>query len=397
MKGGTSQLRLLFRLHPGWYGLFAAILLTCIGVSAIHTIEPGYAVSQGKQWLPIALVVMLISIFPHPRLIGLASYPLLISTLLLLVFLLAPGVPRSVVPIRNGARAWINLHFMMLQPSELTKISFVLALAWYLRYRDSYRTLLGLLVPFIIMFIPVGLILKEPDLGTALLFAPTLFAVLIAAGAKLRHISTLLAIGFVLIAFNVSVIMFDLPQWMHVLKPHQEARIASMIWPEKYKDREAYQQTVANRLVSAGGVTGHGLERSQILIRYNALPHPHNDMIFTVITNRWGAAGGVAVVGLYLVMTSSFILVAAKTKDPFARLSCVGFAGMLFTQATINIGVNIGILPITGITLPFVSYGGSSLVATFAMIGLMLNFASRPPAIISRPSFEYDHADAIFQ
>ena len=397
MTNGGYQHRSLFKLHPGWYGMFAAIMLTCLGIIAISTINPDYAASQGKQWLPIALIVMAVCVIPHPRVIGLASYPLLIATLFLLVFLLAPGVPRSIVPIRNGAKAWINMHFMMLQPSELTKISFVLALAWYLRYRDSYRTLIGLLVPFVIMLIPVGMILKEPDLGTALLFAPTLFAVLIAAGAKLRHISTLLAIGVVLITFNISVIVFDLPQWMHVLKPHQEARIASMIWPEKYKDREAYQQTVACRLVSAGGAIGHGRERSHILVRYNALPHPHNDMIFTVISNRWGAAGALAVIGLYLVMTSSFILVAAKSKDPFARLSCVGFAGMLFTQATINIGVNIGVIPVTGITLPFVSYGGSSLVATFAMVGLMLNFASRPPAIISRPSFEYDHVESIFQ
>ncbi|RMD82429.1 MAG: hypothetical protein D6820_03720, partial [Lentisphaerae bacterium] len=103
------------------------------------------------------------------------------------------------------------------------------------------------------------------------------------------------------------------------------------------------------------------------------------------------------VLGLYFVLISSMLLTAARSKDPLAQLSCVGFAGMIFTQATINIGMNLGILPVTGITLPLISYGGSSLVATFAMIGLTLNFASRRPAILARPSFEFDNPDAIFQ
>lgn len=395
MQQALAQLRQLLRPHPGWYGVFAALMLTGIGIAAIGTVEPGFAGAQAQRWLPVALVVMGICVLPHPRVIGFATYPMLAVSLALLLFVLLPFIPRSIVPVINGARSWINLGLMNFQPSEVTKAAFVLALARYLRYRDNYRTLRGLLVPFLIMFVPVVLILKEPDLGTALLFAPTLFVVLVAAGAKLRHLFSLLAVGVVVIGANVAIIAFEAPQWMHVLKPHQEARIASMIHPEKHRNREGYQQQIAMTILGAGGVNGMGAQRSHTILRFNHLPEDHNDMIFPVIVNRWGLVGAGVVLALYLVLIGSFILIAARSKDPFARLACVGFAGMIFTQATINIAMTVGLLPITGITLPFVSYGGSSLVATYAMLGLVLNFASRRPAMLSRPSFEFDSPSAV--
>src|SRR5690606_12253429 len=126
---------------------------------------PESADAQLMRQLPIAILAMVLCMLPHPRVVGRAAYPLLAFSLALLVFVILPFVPRTIVPRINGATAWINLGVMNFQPSELAKIAFFLALAWYLRYRDSYRTILGLLVPFIIMFVPVGLILKEPDLG----------------------------------------------------------------------------------------------------------------------------------------------------------------------------------------------------------------------------------------
>lgn len=404
----AGQLRAMLRPNAGWWGVGAALGLTMLGIAAISTVAPESAALQGQRWLPIALVAMVLCLVPHPRAIGLSAYALLGVSIALLVFVLVPGVPGSIVPVRGGARSWIDLQLMMFQPSEMTKIAFVLALAWYLRYRDSYRTLKGLLVPFLLMFVPVGLILKEPDLGTALLFAPTLFAMLVAAGAKLRHLGMLVGLGVVAVTLNVAVIVVDPPYdqglsstrsyaWAHVLAPHQERRIAALIWPQRYTQGAAFQQIVATRLTGAGGVTGLGKARARDWVKYNALPEPHNDMIFAVIVSRWGLVGAVMVLGLYLLLFLSFIMAAARSKDPFARLACVGFAGMLLTQAAINIGVNVGLVPTTGITLPFISYGGSSLVATFAMVGLMVNFASRRATLLTRPSFEFDHADAIFQ
>jgi len=388
-----SQLQRIGRPHPGLLTLGAALALTILGVAAIATVEPTVAAQQGRRWLPIALLVAAICALPRPRTIGQLSYAGFLAVLALLVLLIMPGVPGWLVPVRNGARSWIDLGLMNLQPSELAKIAFVLALAWYLRYRRSYRTLRGLLVPFLIMFVPVGLILKQPDLGTAMVFPPTLFAMLIAAGAKLRHITALLSIGVVAIAVNVSIIAFDAPEWMHVLQPHQEARIESMIWPERFADGEAYQQKIAKRVVGSGGVTGYGAARSQTILTYNHLPLDHNDMIFAVIVNRWGAVGAISVILLYLLLLSSFVLAAVRAKEPFTRLATTGLAALIFAQAAINMAVTVGLLPITGITLPLVSYGGSSLVATYIMIGLAINFASRRPAPLTRPSFEFDEPD----
>ena len=386
----AKRLRAIARPNPGWYALFASLALTAIGIYAIHIVKPHLALVQGERWLPVSLVGMALCMLPKPRAIGHAAYTLLALTLVLLIFLIAPGVPRAIVPVLNGARSWIDLKVARVQPSEFAKISFVLALGWYLRYRNSYRTLRGLLIPFLIMFIPVALILKEPDLGTALLFAPTLFAVLVAAGAKLRHLSALLTIGILAIAINVAIIAFHAPSWMHILEPHQEVRIASMIWPQKYAETAGYQQDVSMRVIGAGGLTGYGPPRAATILHFNRLPYDQNDMIFAVIVDTWGLAGALVVLGLYLLFLASCVLVASRSKDPFARLACVGIAAMIFTQAVINVGVTIGLLPITGITLPFISYGGSSLASTFAMLGLILNFASRRPAPLSRPSFEFD-------
>jgi len=404
IEGLFAQLRTLLRPHVGWYALLAAVMLTVLGLNAIATVAPDEAWSQGSRALPIALLVMAICLLPHPRLVGHTSYLIFAFALVLLALLLVPGVPHAIVPPVNGARSWIDLQFMRFQPSELSKVAFVLSLAWYLRYRSSYRRLKGLIPPFLIMFVPVAMILKEPDLGTALLFAPTLFVMLIAAGAKLRYMLALVAMGLVAIAINVAIIAYDPPhnaqknlRWMHVLASHQEKRIASMIWPQRYKSDEAFQPIVAQRMIGAGGLTGLGKHRAATLIRFNGLPEPHNDMIFAVIVCRWGLLGGGVVLGLYIILVSAFQLASVRIKDPFARLTCVGFAAMFFTQAALNVGVNIGLFPTTGITLPFVSDGGSSLLTSFAMIGLMINFAARRPAILARPSFEFDNADKIFQ
>jgi cell division protein FtsW (lipid II flippase) len=222
---------------------------------------------------------------------------------------------------------------------------------------------------------------------------------LIAAGAKLRHITALLGLGLVVAALVVTTVWVDPPhdqnrfEPIHVLEAHQEERIASMIWPEKYRDDEAYQQTTVKRLVSAGGATGYGKERAAVILKYNRLPLDHNDMIFAVIINRWGFSGGAAVLLMYLLLLGSFVLVAARAREPFTRLTVVGMAAMIFTQAAVNMAVTVGLLPVTGITLPLVSYGGSSLVATYIMIGLAINFASRRPAPLTRPSFEFDQPD----
>lgn len=403
MSAFTARLAKTFTPHPGWLALAAALGLTGLGIAAIGTAEYStethYAASQGI-WLLIALAVMVLCILPHPRQVALASIPLMVISIVLLVLLLVPAMPHWLVEPRNGARAWMNFYLMSFQPSEMSKIASVLVLAYYLRYRQNYRSLGGLLVPFAIMSAPMLLIMKEPDLGMALLFPPTLFVMLVAAGAKLRHLGALLALAIILAALNI-VAIYKLPESMQLLKPHQRARITSMIsqvqGESRYIKGIGFQQHKAMILIGAGGWTGYGAERAATIVKFNRLPEDHNDMIFAVIVNRWGLAGGLMVLGLYLLLVLSFMLVAMRAKDPFIRLATVGFAGMLFCQATINIAMTLGLMPITGITLPLISYGGTSLVTTFAIIGLVINFASQRQAIVARPSFEFDNADVIYQ
>ncbi len=399
MSGLRDLLVYLLRPHAGWFALLAALGLTFLGIRAIETVSPIYAAKQ-MRWLPIALVVMGVFMLPHPRVLGRLAYPGFILCLFLLAFVILPFAPRGLVPRINGATSWINLGVMNFQPSEAMRVFFVLSLAWYLRYRENHRRLFGLVVPFVIMLVPVGLILKQPDLGVALVFGPTLLVMLIAAGAKLRHLGAIVGLGVLAVVVNLAIIFYA-PASMQLLETHQQMRIKSMVslasGDDRYVKDAAYQQDKAMTLIGAGGLAGYGAERSEVVIRYNRLPERHNDMIFAVIVNRWGLVGAWGVLGLYLLLVMSILSVASRSKDPLARLSCVGLAAMIVTPATINVGMCIGLMPVTGITLPFISYGGSSLMFSFAMVGLVMNFAGRRPQRLARPSFEFDHGDEMFQ
>ncbi|MAE62877.1 MAG: hypothetical protein CMJ18_01280 [Phycisphaeraceae bacterium] len=389
------RLAALFRMHAGWYALGAAVALTLIGVEAIRTVEPYWA-SRQTVWFVVSLMVSSLCLLPRPRSVGLASFALLGASVLLLLILVIPGIPETIAPKINNARSWIDLQVIKFQPSELAKVAFVLAIAWYLRYRRSYRTMRGLSVPFLIMLAPVGLILKQPDLGTAMIFIPALLVVLVAAGARLKHISALLLVG-VLAAGAVVAAIYVAPNLAdQVLSDRQQDRFRSLISVFRGDDRYAhsigFQQDKSRELIGAGGIRGYGAARSARLIRLHGLPFAYHDMIFAVIVNRWGLIGGLLVMGLYLVIVLCFAAIAGRSRDPFIRLAVIGFGGVLFSQAALNIGVSIGLLPVTGVTLPFVSYGGSSLVVTFMMIALSINFASYAPATPARPSFEFAQA-----
>ena len=378
--------RIVAALLPGvgWLPLGAALLLTAIGIRAIQLVDPAAATKQ-MIFLPVALAAMLLMVLPHHRRLVDFAYAAFVVFLVLLVVLLLPFMPESIVPVRNGARRWFNLQVadMLMQPSELMKIAYVLALACYLRYRENYRTIPGLLAPLVITFVPMGLILVEPDLGTAMIFLPVLFAMLIAAGAKLRHIAAIVLIGLIL-----------MPAMYPLLQPHQKQRIVAMIsqvrGETKHRAGIGFQGYKAQTLVGAGRVAGHDRDHARVLVEYNALPEPQNDMIFAVICTRAGLVGGAAVIVLYLVFIGGSLLAAALNRDPFARLVAVGIAAVVLTQMFVNTGMTVGILPITGMTLPFVSYGGSSLVANFLMVGIVLNIAASRPIILGRPTFEFD-------
>ncbi len=372
-----------------WLVVIASLGLFALGVHAIDVASrheaSGPLGSMAAKQLVLGLIGMgagLLAALPHYRALGWASFVLYAIMLGLLVFLLIPFVPTWIVKPRNGARGWIDLGPVDFQPAELAKVAYVLALAWYLRYSTTHRTLRGLLPPAIVTGIPVALIILQPDLGTASLFVPVLFAVLVAAGARLKHLVLVVALA-----------TMSAPAAYPLLKPHQKQRIAGLVQQVKgdtSADEDINMQSVtAQRLIGTGGIGGLPTDRARRIVHYSRLPERHNDMVVAVILARFGLVGGVAVLGLYALWIAGAFLTAATIREPFARLVIVGFAAFVAAQVFVNLGMNVGLLPIVGITLPFVSYGGSSMATGWIMVGIILGIAVRRAGMPTRRSFEY--------
>jgi cell division protein FtsW (lipid II flippase) len=382
---------------PAWLVVFASLALSMLSVYAIdvaesvevhHFPELGRIATRQLVFVGAGIVAALVILIPNYRWYGYASWFLLAFSVGLLIFLLIPFVPASIVHPRNGARAWINFGPADFQPSELAKIVFVLVLAWYLRFKSNHRTLKGLLPPAIITFVPVSLILLQPDLGQATLFIPVLFAVLVAAGAKLKHLS--LIVLFACLAA---------PATYPLLKPHQKQRIVGLLWQFEGNNSQSadldinMQSVTAQRMVGAGGLDGAGDEHSRMLLKYNALPERHTDMIFAVICSRFGLLGGLGTLALYFIWALGAILTAGICREPFGRLTIVGLTAFIGAQVFINVGMNLGLVPIIGITLPYLSHGGSSMLTVWLVTGLILNIAIRRPRVSLHRSFEFAYAD----
>jgi cell division protein FtsW (lipid II flippase) len=274
-------------------------------------------------------------------------------------------------PERNGARRWIPTPIMHFQPSEMAKLCFIVALARYLVLHEHVRRLRGLGVPFLLALVPLALILKEPDLGTALLFLPVLFAMLFAAGARPRH----LALAIALAAATLPVL------WLG-MRPYQQARIMSLFSQRDggVAPRElGYHLHQSKQVLALGGVWGS--EVAGVTIddpdAYH-LPERRTDFVLCMVGERWGLVGTLLTLTLYLALFARGVLLAATTREQFGRLMAVGIVALLAGQTILNAGMIVGLLPITGVTLPLVSYGGSSLLFTCVALGLLINIAVRP-------------------
>ncbi|MCC5821798.1 MAG: FtsW/RodA/SpoVE family cell cycle protein [Phycisphaerales bacterium] len=372
-----------------WLTVLAALALSVLGIYAIDvgqspepTGEISAVAARQAVFLVIGLIACVTVALPHYRYIGLFSWPLYAAGIVLLIVLIMPGIPSWLVHPRNGSRRWINMGMMDLQPVEIAKIAFVLAVARYMRFRSQHRRLKGLVVPGIIAAVPIGLITLQPDLGSAMLFVPALFAMLIAAGARLRHLTLIVACA-----------ALAAPAAWPVLKPYQKTRLIGLYKQFQGDTTTAfdinYQALTAQTLIGAGQAQGRGESGSRALVHYNRLPERHNDMISAVIVNRFGFWGGLGLMGLYLIWMGGAWMVAASCRDPLGRLIAAGLPVFIGVQALINIGMNLGLMPIIGVTLPFVSYGGSSLLSCWIMTGLIVNVAMHKPRPPFRASFEY--------
>jgi len=292
------------------------------------------------------------------------------------------GFDLPFVSERRDVWRWLQVGPLSIQPSEFMKVALVLALAYYLRYRKSYRRWRGLIPPFLLTLLPMLLILKQPDLGTLLMLLPVLFVMLFVAGARLRHLATIVLLGCA-----------TLPAFYLLgMKEYQQQRIEALfkqnVADEAWHMGPGYQLRQSLIALGTGGLAGEGYGEGAF-VRYNLLPEEHNDFIFAVIGNQWGLVGCVIVIIAYVVIIVCGLEVAMITNDPFGRLLTVGVVVMIVVQALLNICMNLGLAPITGMTLPFVSAGGSSLWANFLALGLLVSVAQRRPMLIAHPPFEH--------
>ena len=397
--------------YTSWPIILAMLTLMVLGIGAIRLCEQaeGLVATHMKKQVVFAcvgvLAFVITTVIPY-RTFGQMAYALFGVTLGLLVLLFA------LPPIR-GAHRWINLRLFLVQPSEFTKLTYIILLAWYLRYGSHYRRLRGMIVPFVLTFLPMGLILVEPDLGTSLLFPPTLYFMLFMAGAKIRHLLAIVLLGtavlFVPVPRRLTAKMTRaerrdrkaLAYWhneryvvapapLAIMAHHQVRRIDGWIRqadPEIYRDKGFHLRL--SKIVLGSGKMGGRSRDVREDVYFRMLPDDHTDFILSVIGGQWGFVGCAALLFLYAVIFLFGVEIAVITYDPFSRLLAVGVLGLLFSQLAINIGMTMGLMPITGMTLPLVSYGGSSLVVNCVALGLLVNVGQRRPILLGRRPFEH--------
>ena len=385
----------------GWNVVLAVLVLCGLGLTGIYATEAGLdrtgeslPINTIKQavFIVVGLVILGVICSMNYREFGRSAFGLYwIMVGLLAVLVLARFVPLApVIPEIRGACRWIVLPGFRFQPSEFMKVAFVLALARYLRYRKNYRTLGGLIGPFLLTLLPMFLILLEPDLGTVILLLPVLFTMLFVAGAKIKHLLVIIVLGLI----SMPVFYFT------VMEDYQKTRIMVLLRQSDDDPRwlmnEGYQLQHSKAALGSGGLIGQTFREGFLegpYVRHRFLPDRHNDFIFSMIGHEWGLVGCLIVFGCYAWIMLIGAEIAARTKDPFGRLLAVGMAVMVASQALVNIGMTMGLMPITGLTLPFVSAGGSSMLSSFVAVAILINVNQRRPVILARKPFEFGDED----
>jgi rod shape determining protein RodA len=309
-----------------------------------------------------------------------------------LLSLIAVIIPH-IGSMRYGARRWIDLGPFQFQPSEFAKLAFIMAQAHFLS-----RPVEELHQPAIfwksigLMLLPFLLIMKEPDLGSALVLLPTGLAMLYAAGTPPRYLAQLLSVAGICTALFVADIAFAPPRWQIKMQEYQRNRLL-VYFGRNYRDFAApgasaddlrrlkedqgkYSYNVEQSLIAvgSGGLTGKGwLHGQQNSLGFLPLAGKHNDFIFSVIAEELGFVGSVMVLALYCVVLFTGIRIAGQARDRLGKLLAVGVVTLIFSHVFINIGMNIRIMPVTGVPLPLLSYGGSSVLGSLIAIGLLQN------------------------
>ena len=347
--------------------VMALLLLFFISILALFSASKSQEERFGfnfahKQalWFCIGMVVFLIILLvSYQRCLDVA-YILYAANIIALIVIFFSG------SVRYGAQRWISLGGFMVQPSEFMKFSCILTFAHYLGgRRENLATIKDIVVPLILVGIPFLLVLAQPDLGTALSLLPIFFSMIYVAGVPAKIIFQFTAFGVFLSPFA----------WQ-LLKEYQKRRLLVFIDPNVDPLGAGYTIIQSKIAIGSGGFLGKGwLSGTQN--RLNFLPERHTDFIFSVIGEEWGFVGSAIVVLLFFIMLYRCLSIAKETTDMFGRLIIAGVTSMIAFQVFINICMTIGLMPVVGLPLPLISYGGSSLIVSLASLGLVLSVHAR--------------------
>lgn len=276
--------------------------------------------------------------------------------------------------VSRGSRSWIDIGFFRVQPSEIGKVLMIIVLAGFVSDRLRDRSASGSIVlPVIgLVFLPFALVFLQPDLGTALVYGAITLAILFIAGIPWQQMTAILAVLIV----SVTGVLWAAPAvGVNVLQEYQVARLTSFIDPDADLAGYGYQQNQAQIAIGAGQRVGRGVDAST-QTQLSFLPEDRTDFIFAVIGESYGFAGAALVLTLYALLLWRALRILASARDQFGALIATGVVAMLMFQLFQNVGMNVGIMPITGVTLPLLSYGGASMLATFIALGLLQSVAT---------------------
>jgi rod shape determining protein RodA len=341
----------------------ACFLLIAVGLISLFSLSdvsvyPFF--SRQLMWVGIGLFLLVGASFIDFRIFKTQSFVVLFIYIVVIFFLLVVLFGNFSV---RGVESWLRVGNTSFQPVELAKLSLILLLAKFFskRHIEIYR-LSHLFVSAIYVFIPSALVLIQPDLGSAIVLGAIWVSIVLFSGMKIRHFLTLVFF----------CVMGGFAAWQWILAPYQQNRILSFLNPYADPQGSGYQMIQSMIAVGSGRLWGKGIGYGS-QSHLNFLPEAETDFIFAAFAEEWGFIGVLVILTLLLVLLWRIIWIGVKASDNFSRLYTFGFAALIFTQSFIHIGMNLGVLPITGLTLPFVSYGGSSLVTLLIGVGILQN------------------------
>ncbi|MFA4842927.1 MAG: rod shape-determining protein RodA [Candidatus Omnitrophota bacterium] len=351
--------------------LFIALLIVVVGIMSIYSSTYQKGTGQWQQqiiWLLLGLLCFLFfSNFNYRRFWDITYFLYCLAIfLLLLVFVLGS--------VRLGAQRWLKVAWFNLQPSELSKLILVIFLARYFSRKSiddvglssrRFGLWQGLILPLIFISVPVALIIEQPDLGSGVMILLIFICMLYVTQLRLRYILIFLALA-------VSVT----PIFWHFLRDYQKDRLMVFLNPNIDPLGAGYTLIQSKIAIGSGAILGKGwLSGTQSQLHF--LPESHTDFIFSTFAEEWGFAGGAVLILLYYFIIREGFLIAARTTDHFGRLLGLGISLMLGLQVFVNISMTLGLMPIVGLPLPLMSYGGSSIVVTFISLGILVNIDRR--------------------